>query len=569
MATRSEKLNRLVIQSPCTKSWDEMTGGDAERHCAKCDRQVFDFRQMTPRQMTTRLQATGGHLCAGLTRDSDGRLLTLEPPFLSAAPSTWTAHRASPVAAAVVSTLLGLGAACAKPLPQTPPAAAGSSDGDRAPAPDAKAKGGGGHALLYGVVADERGAPQVGFQVLAVNTLDGQQHSTTTTEDGAFAFDNLGAGVYAVDVSSDTFNAPPVADVLLQPGESRQVGLTVSPKVDRSSFLLGAIAITKDPLRQIYRESELVALATVGKTRALHDDSGEVATELSLDLTFKGRAPRSVRVYHYAPSEGEGLATPPGTKVLVLLDPREGESGPAYEFTDYFYGLLPLSEAELPVYRERLLRLARLSDAGQPHPADLAEWLVATAEEPLTRKIATSEISDDLAALGRFAEAKSLSVERAADDLRAVVTHFVAEGKSFENEPAPEMVAAFLTDAQRQRLVEALVATHTRTEADFELYRIARAADPDATLAWLTRTVRELKPSPADSAIETLDLLAAELDSEKLKSLVAAARTALEGIDSVQPDEPTPDQASLRDARYAAVDRELIRNFQEALDAPR
>jgi hypothetical protein len=523
MATRSEKLNRLVIQSPCKKSWEEMTGGDTERHCAECDRQVFDFRRMTPRQISTRLQATGGHLCAQLTRGSDGRLLTLEPPFEPMAPSTWTAHRASSVAAAVVSTLLGLGAASAKPLPQTPPAASGSSDGDRAPAPDAKANGGGGNALLQGVVADESGEPKAGFQVLAVNTLDGQQHSTTTTEDGAFAFDNLGAGVYAVDVSSDSFNAPPVADVLLQPGESQQVGLTVSPNVDQSSFRGGAIMATKEPLRQIYRESELVALATVGKTRSLQDDSGEVVTELSLDLTFKGRAPRSVRVYHSAPYEGESLATPPGTKVLVLLNPREGESGPAYEFTDYFYTLMPLSEAELPVYRERLLQLAHLSSSGEPHPADLAEWLVATAEEPLTRKLVTSEISDDLGALDRFAEGKGLLADQAADDLRAVVGHFLAEGKSFESEPSAEMVAAHFTREQKERLVDALLATHTHTEDDFQLYWIAKAADPEAALSWLVRTARELQSDPNDPAIETLRLLAEELGDPKLQTLVAAA----------------------------------------------
>ncbi len=516
MATRSEKLNRLVIQSPCTKSWEEMTGGDAERHCAECDRQVFDFRRMTPRQISARIQATGGHLCARLTRGSDGRLLTLEPPFEPMAPSTWTAHRASPVAAAVVSTLLGLGQATARPLPQTPPAAAGTSNGDRPPAPDAKAKGGGGNALLHGVVADESGAPKAGFQVLAINTLDGQQHSTTTAENGAFAFDGLGAGVYALDVSSDAFNAPPVADVLLQPGESRQVGLTVSPNVDRSSSLGGAIVATKEPLRRIYRESELVALATVGKTRVLHDDSGEVATELSLDLRFKGRAARSVLVYHYAPSEGEGPATPAGTKVLVLLDPREGESGPAYEFTDYFYGLMPLSEAELPVYRERLLQLARLTSSGEPHPADLAEWLVATAEEPLTRNLVTSEISDDLGALDRFAEGKGLSADQAADDLRAVVGHFLAEGKSFETEPSAEMVAAHFTREQKERLVDALAATHTLTDGDFELYQLAKSIDPEAALAWLIRTASELKSSPGEPSVETLNLLAEELGDPAL-----------------------------------------------------
>lgn len=569
MATRSEKLNRLVIQSPCKKDWEEMSGGGAERHCAECDRQVFDFRQMTPRQISARIQATGGHLCARLTRGSDGRLLTLEPPFEPMAPSTWTAHRASPVAAAMVSALLGLGQATARPLPQAPPAATGSADGDRTPASDAKAKGGG-TAFLRGNVHGESGAPQAGFQVLAINTLDGQQRSATTSEDGDFVFDNLGAGVYTLDVSSDTFSAPPIMDVVLQAGENRQVGLTISPKVDESSVTSGILSAEDQPLRQVFEESTLAMLATVGATRPAGDeDSGEVVTELRVDLVLKGRAPgKSVRLYRYEPDDlGADGSFAPGTKVMALLDPRDEESGPSatseYESADYAYGVKALSEAELPVYRERLVALARLSGDRSPRPADLAEWLVATAEEPLTRKLATSAILDDLAALDRFADAKKLSAGQAAGDLRAVVSHFLTEGKSFGSEPSPEMVAAFLTHEQRKRLVDALLATHTITDGDLELYWIARSANPEAALSWLTRTVRELKPHPDSSAI--LRLLAEELGDEHLQDLVAAGQKALDQIDSVQPDEPTAEQSSLRDARYAAVELELLGSFQEAL----
>ncbi|MEP7012727.1 MAG: carboxypeptidase-like regulatory domain-containing protein [Acidobacteriota bacterium] len=500
MATRSEKLNRLVIQSPCTKPWDEMTGGDAERHCAECDRQVFDFQRMTQRQIATRIQASGGKLCAQITRGKDGRLLTLEPAYEPMAASNWAAHRASPVAAAVVSALLGIGTAAAKPLAEKPASAAGASDGHRAPAPDAKAKGGGRTALLRGNVHDESGTPKKGFQVVAVNTFDGQQRSTLTSEDGDFVFDNLGAGVYALDLSSDSFSAPPVADVVIQPGEARTVGLTVSPTPDESHSLGGALVAIKEPLRKIYGGSELVAIATVGKTRALHDDSGEVVTDLSIDLAFKGRASkRSVRVYHAAPYEGEGLAEPPGAQVLVLLNPREGESGPAYEFADYYYGLMPLSAAELPVYRERLNALARLSDWGgaSPAPSDIAEWLVATVEEPLARTLVTAEIMEDLEALDRFAQGKDLTADHAAADLRAVVDHFLAEGKSFENDPSSEMVAAFLDGGNRERLVEALDSTRTLTEGDLGLFSVVLSFDREAATAWAIRTIRELAPENA------------------------------------------------------------------------
>ncbi len=75
MAHSSETLNRLVIRSECRTTWEQMTGDGVRRFCAECEREVFDFAQMSPTRIRAHLQASRGQLCARLTRQ-DGRLVT-------------------------------------------------------------------------------------------------------------------------------------------------------------------------------------------------------------------------------------------------------------------------------------------------------------------------------------------------------------------------------------------------------------------------------------------------------------------------------------------------------------
>src|SRR5688500_10140539 len=132
MATRNEKLNRLVIGSPCTQPWSAMQGDEKRRHCRECNRLVHDLVQLTPREIAGLVEASRGRLCGRITRDGAGRLVTgeLVPPEASPAGS----FRASPVAAAVVGGLLALSGGAASS--QAPAPAVASVPG--APEPEAK-----------------------------------------------------------------------------------------------------------------------------------------------------------------------------------------------------------------------------------------------------------------------------------------------------------------------------------------------------------------------------------------------------------------------------------------------
>jgi hypothetical protein len=572
MTTRNEKLSRLAIGSPCQTAWDGMQGDARRRHCRECDRYVHDLGRLTPREIEALIEASRGRLCARITRDAQGRLVTLEPgwpaPATAPASGPWLA---SPVAAAVVTTLLGIGSAAAAPPAPAPPAATGMTDpgvepDDVRPQPAAAAGGG-----LRGRIVDEKGAPVEGVEVVARNGFDGQERSAATGADGRFRFDSLAAGVYDLAGRRDGFAVNGQSDLLVHPGEEREAGLQAVSVGDQIVTTVGGdLAVVQEPLRRVFDGSDLVVLAEAGASVVVERDGdyGEVATELVVSSTFKSRAPgRSVRVHQMVFMDEETERLAPGTKVLAFLKLRDGETGrtAVYQSADYHFGLKVLPAAELEAYGERLAALARLLRHGDPHPADVAEWLVATAEEPLTRREAAGELRGALSALARFAEKRGTTTEQAAEDLRAVVDRFVAEGGSFGSDAGPALLGAFLTEAQMERLSEAFQATPRLTEADLELFAVVRSGAGDAAVAALARKFRAAEPAEDWLDRQVMNLLAAELDDAELQALLEEADAEVRSCWSALEEDFTEENEKLVEEKSAAARKELRRRFVQAL----
>jgi hypothetical protein len=187
---------------------------------------------------------------------------------------------------------------------------------------------------------------------------------------------------------------------------------------------------------------------------------------------------------------------------------------------------------------------------------------VATAEEPLTRREATGELRWALAML---AEKRGTTTEQAAQDLRAVVDRFVAEGGSFGNDAEPALLAAFLTEAQKERLNKAFQATPRLTEAISSSSRSSGPWAGDAAVAALVRKFRAAKPSEDGLDRQVMDLLATELDDAELKALLEEANAEIEGYSSAVPEEATEEDAKLFEEKSAATVKELRRRCVQAL----
>ena len=57
-----------------------MEGNDRQRHCAKCDRPVYNLAEMEPEALVALIEETEGRLCGRLFRRRDGTILTKDCP---------------------------------------------------------------------------------------------------------------------------------------------------------------------------------------------------------------------------------------------------------------------------------------------------------------------------------------------------------------------------------------------------------------------------------------------------------------------------------------------------------
>lgn len=100
-------LDDVRIASPCKMEWADMTGGDRVRHCAACQKNVFNLSGMKRSEAIDLLRATEGKICARFYRRKDGTMLTADCP-VGVALIARKAKRA--VLGACISTLGAIGA---------------------------------------------------------------------------------------------------------------------------------------------------------------------------------------------------------------------------------------------------------------------------------------------------------------------------------------------------------------------------------------------------------------------------------------------------------------------------
>ncbi len=95
-------LSTLTVKSPCKEPWTAMRGDDRVRHCARCDKDVFDLSALRREEAEALLAASHGSLCVRYFVRPDGTVMTSE-----CAP----ARRTRRVRAFGLAAGLGLGAA--------------------------------------------------------------------------------------------------------------------------------------------------------------------------------------------------------------------------------------------------------------------------------------------------------------------------------------------------------------------------------------------------------------------------------------------------------------------------
>lgn len=97
-------IDRISVESPCSESWDEMTGNANVRFCSHCSKDVHNLSEITRKQAEALIKRSNGKLCVRYRADQNGRVIN-QPPML-----TKITRRAT-VAAGVLAASLAAGTA--------------------------------------------------------------------------------------------------------------------------------------------------------------------------------------------------------------------------------------------------------------------------------------------------------------------------------------------------------------------------------------------------------------------------------------------------------------------------
>lgn len=73
-------LKRVSVASPCSASWDAMTGDDKVRLCGLCERNIYNISSMSAAEAAALIQNATERTCIRMFRRADGTLMTNDCP---------------------------------------------------------------------------------------------------------------------------------------------------------------------------------------------------------------------------------------------------------------------------------------------------------------------------------------------------------------------------------------------------------------------------------------------------------------------------------------------------------
>ena len=218
MSQPDEPLPDMRIATPCEAGWETMSGDERVRHCTLCSLNVYNFSEMTSRQVRELLERTEGGVCARLYRRADGTVLTRDCPTGLRA----LGLRASRAAAALLTALFAFPAFASGNETWT------SFKTTRGPEVKVRVEHSATRqaAMLTGVVSDTSD-PLPGVSIVVRNETTKSEVTATTDGNGAFSIAPLAHGVYSVVVSLAGFEPMIMEHLKLQTGELTQARITL------------------------------------------------------------------------------------------------------------------------------------------------------------------------------------------------------------------------------------------------------------------------------------------------------------------------------------------------------
>jgi len=566
MKRKSTTLDAISIPNPCPSEWDSMTGNRRMRFCQECNKHVYNLSAMTRDEAEALVARFEGRLCARIARDAEGVILDDD---LQAAPQL-ISRRASPVAAALVTALIGLSGnvLAITSSPKAPTAVHTRSD-QEGRAPELQ----GATATISGVVKDPSGAVVPNTTVTLINEKTGVQLGTTTSDaEGSFSFTSLAEGAYMLKIEAQGFATLQIDNKTVRAGENARVEVVLS--VTTTVTVGGAMAITPQPLRALHQESDLIVVARLGRSTSVKTTATNEMMKTTLEVTslIKGDNKRSrVTVYNWGWGEDKefpgGLKT--GDTALFFLKPRD--QGDGFEVSDYSYGVKKLAPADLRVYLQRLEELNAMAQAKPQDAAAIVEWLVRCAEQRATRwdgayelaQTSESDADDERAAEDGdepeaiMGAAEKLNQVAASEPANPADGQTATSASTCSKTGDKTQFAALLSDEQKSRLKAALFNIDALTEEDFALVRLVQHWKDERFVPFLLEQLRRIEANPPRLAEAIMEAITEAMHDEEVKAMAEDYRSNISYADldaQEEADSPATEAADRKDAETADGD---------------
>lgn len=227
----------LRVASPCTASWEGMSGDERKRLCALCGLHVHNVAALTRVEVEALVNGADGRLCLRLYRRADGTVITRDCPVGLRAVRRRVARKAG----ALFAALLAFGSAVfaqnskRKDDKKSCPVVS-TLKVERSAAKDKR-------GAFGGVVKDTNGGLVEGATVTLTNEATKRKLSTETDDKGEFTFPVEKDGRYTVEVVN-VWSAPYKAEhVELKADQTARADVTVTMSEPTVEVTVGVVLV--------------------------------------------------------------------------------------------------------------------------------------------------------------------------------------------------------------------------------------------------------------------------------------------------------------------------------------
>lgn len=251
-------LHNIRVASPCSADWNKMEGTERVRFCSACQLNVYNFSEMTEREIRQLIQShVGRRLCGRLYRRKDGTILTRNCPVGLRS----VVRRLSRVAGAILSFMAPSFAAA-----QSQEYAENSSSS----------------AAVEVHVTDVLGVSIPGAEVTLIQSATGKLIQGKTEANGRLRLDENSAGNYIVRINTPGFQNFESQVKLIQ-------GKTLSINTSLSVENMGAVVEIQSPhIEPAPMEIYNLPQPGTGLQLVLLNKQGAVVVNADVILTQKG-----------------------------------------------------------------------------------------------------------------------------------------------------------------------------------------------------------------------------------------------------------------------------------------